>query len=691
MAETRKLKFLEWENDLAWIDKMKGHKWKDLLHKESAYWNKLVKQSPIRSKIPAFADELSEMSAYHRIAAFTIANGNIAVAITGGENYMWRWKWERQWRSFTDIDYADGHVWVTETDKKNQYASRLRCMKTDGTVLWSKDYVSDQVVVKNGLCYFVGVKYPFHTDELFVCDAFTGKNEEVLMVEKSPENFLILISEAGKTIYVKSSNWKGSTSWRIEGRKCVRVFADTKEQLLLGRAPDGEECALVHRTPHGPLLKVGEHLKKMQLPKEDPYWFDLHSGLALTVKEGERTIYLCSPDHKPKRLHSIVAGDIYTNPWAAWFDELVQIFIVRSPDGPPYALQYVRGGDSLTKIDIAFLQPPNPKKGKTQRALRHPFRRAKPPPALVATKFHATSRDGTKVPWLLVHQKNTKKPRGLIGYVYSAYGSDTLVSWPHFAWTPLLRRGWAIAYCFARGGGDNGDEWMEAGQGRYHIRTVEDFEAVIRKAQDVTHLGPQQTVIYGRSAGGMMVGSTVARNPDGQLMGACFTEVPFVDTLWTQTNYEVPLTPSGMSEYGNPIDSMRNYAAMMKMSPMYKLDADGAPGVFVLCRTGLKDLQVMPSEPFKWIQRLRGVREPPAGKYLAFEADEAHVYRKKGLACRAVDLAILETWLEKKIAGLNIKMAQQQKKQQRKQEGGRRRKTHRRRSARRHTRRQQRK
>jgi protease II len=127
----------------------------------------------------------------------------------------------------------------------------------------------------------------------------------------------------------------------------------------------------------------------------------------------------------------------------------------------------------------------------------------------------------------------------------------------------------------------------------------------------------------------MMVGATVARNPDGHLMGACFTEVPFVDTLWTQTNYKVPLTPSGMSEYGNPIKSMVNFAAMMKISPMYGLDADGAPGVFVLCRTGLRDLQVLPNEPFKWVQRLRGVRDkPPAGKFLAFEADEAHVYRK---------------------------------------------------------------
>lgn len=671
MAETRKLKFLAWENDLAWIDAMRGKRWNNLLAKERTYWNSLVKQDAIRRKIPAFAKELTDLVPFQYCAAFSIACGAIQIA-TNGTTYLWRWKWETAWKAFTDIDYADGHVWVTYEDKHNPYKSVLDCLTIDGKRLWSKDYVSDQVVVKDGLCYFIGVKYPFHTDELFVCDAYTGKDEKAIMIEKDPEQFLVLISEAGKAVYVKSANWGSSKSWRIEGRSCVSVFPDTTEQLLLGRGPDGEECALVRRKTGGRLVKEGRALQKFRLPEEDPYWFDLYSGLAITVKEGERTIYLCDEEKPPKRLFSIIAGDIFTNPWGAWFGELQTTFLVRSPEGPVFVVQHVRGTDTLSVFK------PSPKNHRS------------PPPPLSAVKHHATSHDGTKVPWLLVHEKG-KRIRGLLCYVYSAYGSETLVSWPHFGWSPLLRRGWAIAYCFARGGGDNGDEWTEAGQRRFHIRTVEDFEAVVRDAQEVTRLGPKETVIYGRSAGGMMMGATVARNPDGQLMGACFTEVPFVDTLWTQTNYDVPLTPSGMSEYGNPIKSMVNFAAMMKMSPMYSLDADGAPGVFVVCRTGLRDLQVLASEPFKWVQRLRGVREPPAGKYLAYEPDEAHVYQKKAIPSRATDLAILETWLQKKIAGSDIQMAQQQKKQQRKQEGGKRRKTHRRASHRRQTRRQQRK
>jgi protease II len=377
-------------------------------------------------------------------------------------------------------------------------------------------------------------------------------------------------------------------------------------------------------------------------------------------------------------------------------EEILYSFIVWSPEGPPYVIRYEPDDKEFKRIDPPFGMYVKGKGGRGRRSTQK-WKKAVPPPPLTATRHFTTSADGTRVPWLLVHQKGVKKVRGLIGYVYSAYGSETVVYWPHMKWSPLLRRGWAIAYCFARGGGDNGAEWTDAGQRENHVRTIEDFEATVRTAQKVTGLGPKETVIYGRSAGGMMMGIMTQRHRDGDLMGAVYTEVPFVDTLWTQTNYDVPLTPSGMSEYGNPTKSMRDFAAMMKLSPMYQLDADGAPGVFVLCRTGLKDQQVFASEPFKWVQRLRGAGiRPPAGKYLAFEKDEAHVYGKKSTEARATDLAILEAWLQNKIEGSDIKMTNMQRKKQqqqkkKQQEGGRRRRTVRHRRAARKTRRHARK
>jgi len=107
----------------------------------------------------------------------------------------------------------------------------------------------------------------------------------------------------------------------------------------------------------------------------------------------------------------------------------------------------------------------------------------------------------------------------------------------------------------------------------------------------------------------------------------------------------------------------------------------------------------------KWVQRLRGNSNPPAGKFLAYEKDEAHVYTiPRYYEARGHDLAILDLWAEgrlnlssptatRKNRRIRYTMAQQ-KRQQKQQDGGRRRRRATRkvaRKARRGTRRQQRK
>jgi len=89
-----------------------------------------------------------------------------------------------------------------------------------------------------------------------------------------------------------------------------------------------------------------------------------------------------------------------------------------------------------------------------------------------------------------------------------------------------------------------------------------------------------------------------------------------------------------------------NFQAALKLSPMDTLPPDGAPGVFVLSRTGLRDLQVMPFEPVKFIERLRGARQTePQNKFLGIEDDETHSYSSKTFVqTRAQDLAILLDW-----------------------------------------------
>ena len=155
------------------------------------------------------------------------------------------------------------------------------------------------------------------------------------------------------------------------------------------------------------------------------------------------------------------------------------------------------------------------------------------------------------------------------------------------------------------------------------------------------------------------MGGMTIRNPDGSLMGTTYTEVPAVDLLRTLTNMEIGLSPSSIPEFGNPGANPWEFQVALKASPMDSLPVDGAPGVFVLTRTGLKDQKVSPFEPIKWVQKLRGTdTSRPNNKYIFIEDKEAHSYKGKAFVkARASDLAILYSRLEKKSHPTVYKMA----------------------------------
>ena len=143
-----------------------------------------------------------------------------------------------------------------------------------------------------------------------------------------------------------------------------------------------------------------------------------------------------------------------------------------------------------------------------------------------------------------------------------------------------------------RGGGDIDAAWADAARREHRHVTIDDFEAVIRGSQKHHGLGPAQTVIYGRSAGGVPVGAIVSRYPHGQLVGAAFTEVPYVDVLRTSSNPDLPLTVGEYKEFGNPRENILNGKELLSVSPINTLHSEGAPGVFVMSHVGLLDQQV---------------------------------------------------------------------------------------------------
>jgi len=202
---------------------------------------------------------------------------------------------------------------------------------------------------------------------------------------------------------------------------------------------------------------------------------------------------------------------------------------------------------------------------------------------LVTDQFWATSADGTKIPYFLIHFKAATGPVPTILYSYGGF-ELSLVPWywndghrPLDAGQTWLAKGGAIAVANIRGGGEFGPAWHQAALKLHHQRAFDDFEAV---AEDIEHRGlalPKQVGTVGASNGGLLVTATMAERPD--LFGAVVCQRPLVDML-RYTHFGAGA--SWVGEYGDPADPVMR-AAILKYSAYENLkpDAKYPPILFI--------------------------------------------------------------------------------------------------------------
>lgn len=167
----------------------------------------------------------------------------------------------------------------------------------------------------------------------------------------------------------------------------------------------------------------------------------------------------------------------------------------------------------------------------------------------VVEQFEATSKDGTKIPYFVVHPKD-KALDGSTPTMMFGYGGFQ-VSYPP-VYKPELGKLWLEhggAYLIAniRGGGEFGPAWHQSALKGNRQRAFDDFAAVAgdlaaRKITSARHLG-----IYGRSNGGVLTSVTLTQHPE--LIGGAVIESPLVDML---RYHELPPGASWMGEYGDP-------------------------------------------------------------------------------------------------------------------------------------------
>ncbi|UWU77326.1 S9 family peptidase [Bradyrhizobium huanghuaihaiense] len=220
----------------------------------------------------------------------------------------------------------------------------------------------------------------------------------------------------------------------------------------------------------------------------------------------------------------------------------------------------------------------------------------------VTTRIMAKAQDGAEVPVSILHRRGLKLDgtAPLLLYGYGSYGMAMPASF-NANRLSLVDRGFVYAIAHIRGGADKGWGWYLDGKREKKTNSFDDFAASARALIAAKYTSAKRIVGHGGSAGGMLMGAVA--NRAGELFAGIVAEVPFVDVLNTMLDDTLPLTPPEWPEWGNPIESEKDFRTILSYSPYDNVAAKDYPAI--LAMGGLTDPRVTYWEPAKWIARLR--------------------------------------------------------------------------------------
>ena len=213
---------------------------------------------------------------------------------------------------------------------------------------------------------------------------------------------------------------------------------------------------------------------------------------------------------------------------------------------------------------------------------------------LVVEQRHATSVDGTQIPYFVVRAENAPMD-GTNPTLLTAYGGFQISSTPGYlgpfgkGW---VERGGVYVLANIRGGGEFGPSWWKAALKENRQRAYDDFIAVSEDlvAQGIT--SPKHLGIMGGSNGGLLVGAALTQRPD--LYNAVVVQVPLLDM---RRYHKLLAGASWMAEYGDP-DIPEEWAYIKEYSPYQNVRRDVVyPRPFIFTTT--RDDRVHPGHARK--------------------------------------------------------------------------------------------
>jgi prolyl oligopeptidase len=190
------------------------------------------------------------------------------------------------------------------------------------------------------------------------------------------------------------------------------------------------------------------------------------------------------------------------------------------------------------------------------------------------------------IPLSIVCQKNIKLD-GSHPTLYEGYGSYGISIDPAFRANVLawVERGGVWAIVHARGGGEYGERWHNAGRKATKQHTIDDMIAAAHYLIDKGYSSPEHLAVRGTSAGGISVGGAITQHPE--LFAAAIDNVGCTNMLRFQNTQG---GAANVPEFGD-VNDAEGFRALHQVSAYHHVQ-NGTKYPAVMGITGVNDPRV---------------------------------------------------------------------------------------------------
>jgi len=579
----RNLGYLSWSDDLAWMESQSGPRWDQTVNDENARFDLALK--PLTKKVNRFLRSMKKKD-------------------ESDNGHAWKWRgWTVEKSEFSPI-----HIWT-------KGSLHVDC--------WDAD-TSDKL--------FAAAIQDEKGYERFILNVFDS-SRLILSIERVGPYVAFLNSTS--LAYLKSEEdhrYNSLWIWKYETgqHKKIHEISDPTKNLVLVRLENGSVGLKIDDFKNESFGFVHEsHVE----------WLDTNRGAAVILAVNKHMV-LVNPvgsDFHPDLPNDYLESASKVGGWAVTRSYGLRTLWNTSSATKAKAMVYIWGEITYDTRDPTRLSVCDVRYEPYTifiRSNKWSLTKTKPHPFIC-------SYYNTKAPTFVVSPNTNTKAKGLLVTAYGAYGTPTKIGRLVHRWRPLLESGWAIASVGVPGSGDHDLAWRFAAQKGNRKLAIDTLCAAVRDLQEELGIPGNATVLYGRSAGGLLVAGVVSQDPS--IVGALYIESPYVDVLRTLTNKKFPLSVLESNEFGNgdcPVDVI----SLASWSPMERIPKAGMPNIFIVARTDMTDLEVYPYEPLKYITRMRGHDSPGSQPKLIYISSEKGHFTTSHKS-RAEDLALLDTWL----------------------------------------------